>query len=103
MSGEVSAARSGMLSWVLRHDIAPVAGPDGPAAERLYGWVAESALPLIEVGGRLRTGGVRGALTFVITPLLAELCADEALMAGAARALGMRVDAAARRDRKSVV
>lgn len=89
-------AARGMLSWVLRHDTAPVGDPTSAAAERLYGWIAESALPLIEVGGRLRMGGVRGALTFVITPLLAELCADEALMAGATRVLGRRVEAAAR-------
>lgn len=85
---------NGALSVVLRHHLTPIAHADDAAAARLYGLVAETILPLIAVGGRLRAAGARGALTVVIPPLLAEAAADGALVAGMAKGLARAVEAA---------
>ncbi|MEZ4433741.1 MAG: 1,4-alpha-glucan branching protein domain-containing protein [bacterium] len=91
MSPESKGA-PGALSLVLRHHVSPVGDP--ASAARFEAYVAETLLPLIAVGGRLRAAGVRGALTAVISPLLAEACADPTLTAGVAAGLGARLRAA---------
>jgi len=85
---------SNALSVILRHAVPPATRTDGPAAERLYAFTIESALPLIDALRRLAADGVDARFTAVITPLLAEMWSTPGLQDGINAALDARIDAA---------
>jgi 1,4-alpha-glucan branching enzyme len=60
--------------------------------EWLYQAMLDTYLPLLDLLARLRTGGVRGAITLGITPVLIEMLRDRDLIAGFDAYLDSRVE-----------
>lgn len=60
--------------------------------EWLYQGMLDTYLPLLDLLGRLRAGGIRGAITMGITPVLIEMLRDRALVAGFDSYLDSRIE-----------
>lgn len=60
--------------------------------EWLYQCMLDTYLPLLDLLARLRTGGIRGAITVGITPVLIEMLRDGALVAGFDAYLDSRIE-----------